>query len=96
MASNAIQSARDRLEGSPVKGERLTPRQSEILTYILQCWLSGFLPTVREIAKEFGVASTNTVAGHLRGLEERGYLDTEPNRGMVLTDKAIDLAMGNK
>jgi len=34
----------------------------------------GYPPSIREIAKEVGLKSTATVAGHLSRLEKKGYI----------------------
>lgn len=93
MATQEIQCRRDKLE-EPLVLRGLTPRQADILRYILQCWLSGFLPTIREIADEHGIRSPNGVVCHLRALRMRGYLeDVGEKSGLVLTDKSLELAM---
>jgi len=55
--------------------EQLTPRQEEIFEFI-----KGYIrlrerpPSMREIAKKFGFASTNGVSQHLDALERKGYI----------------------
>lgn len=67
--------------------KQLTERQEEILKFIQQYRdLSGFPPTLREIAKNFDMASTFGVKRHLDALEKKGYLNIESNasRGISL------------
>lgn len=53
----------------------LTLRQQEILGF-LQVFSQdrGFWPSIREIRDHFGFNSTNAVVGHLRALENKGYI----------------------
>lgn len=94
MATKTIQTLRDSLDGG-VRPRDLTERQSEVLTYILQCWMSGFLPTVREIGSELGINSTNGVSGHLRALITKEYLmeAEDAKSGLMLADKALELVI---
>lgn len=65
----------------------LTERQKNILEYIEQYReQTGFPPTVREIAKQFGISSTFGVKRHLDALIKKGYLTKEQNasRGLSL------------
>jgi len=57
---------------------KLTDRQKEVLEYI-QRFISenGFPPTLREIASNFGLASTFGVKRHLDALKRKGYLKIE-------------------
>lgn len=57
----------------------------------------GVLPSFREIAKEIGVASTNTVSYHIDRLRKNGYLDiAQSPQGIAnLSLKAI-LALDGK
>lgn len=92
-ATKKIQSIRDSLE-SGIETTDLTERQAAILCYILQCWMSGFIPTYRGIGDEFGIASTNGVVGHLKALQRKGYIEElEEKTSMMLSDKAIRLVI---
>jgi repressor LexA len=71
---------------------RLTARQQEILVFIeAELGRRGIPPTVREIAKRFGIKSTNAVAGHLKALEAKGYIRKEPglSRGIDISSKSV-------
>lgn len=70
----------------------LTPRQGEILIYLLRCLVSGYMPTIREIGDEFDINSTNGVVCHLDALRAKGYLEPANGTGITLTDKALVLA----
>ena len=49
----------------------LTPRQSEILSFIRECAEDrGGIPSVREIMARFGFTSPATVASHLELMEK--------------------------
>lgn len=56
-------------------------------------------PTIREIGKAVGINSTSVVNYNLGKLEEKGYLDRDPDvsRGLRLTEKAgaIGASVGN-
>ncbi len=73
----------------------LSKRQQSILQFT-----RGYMdehgrpPTIREIGKAVGINSTSVVNYNLGKLEERGYLDRDPDvsRGLRLTDKANGLA----
>lgn len=69
--------------------KELTERQEEILSFIHKCRdLNGFPPTLREIAKNFNLASTFGVKRHLDALVSKGYLKIEANasRGISLIE----------
>jgi repressor LexA len=54
---------------------QLTDRQEEILNFINSYReINGFPPTIREIAKQFGMSSTFGVKKHLDALVKKGYL----------------------
>jgi repressor LexA len=58
----------------------LTERQKEILSFISQFREeNGYPPTLREIGKMFGIASTFGVKRHLDALVKKGYLKIESN-----------------
>ena len=71
---------------------KLTKRQQEIFDFI-QRYASkyGYPPTVREIGKAVGLASSSTVHAHLANLEKYGLLrrnPTKPRAIELLIDKA--------
>lgn len=70
---------------------KLTPRQREILDWILDCYMHGWLPGVRDIGDQFSMVP-NGVYSHLKALRRKGYLQERNNKaGVRLTDKAISL-----
>jgi repressor LexA len=70
--------------------KELTPRQRQILHFILQhIETRGYPPTVREIGEAVNLSSSSTVHAHLRSLEESGLI----KRDAVLT-RAIKLLPG--
>lgn len=59
---------------------RATKKQTELLTY-MKTFIAehGYSPSYREIMEGLGYTSVATVAAHIRGLQERGYLRTRYN-----------------
>lgn len=67
----------------------LTPRQSQILSFLRDCAEErGSVPSLREIMEEFGFRSTATVASHLELLEKKGAISRQAgrSRNIVLRD----------
>jgi repressor LexA len=67
----------------------LTPRQSEILSFIRKCAEDrGAVPSIREIMGRFGFTSPATVASHLDLLEKKGAIHRESgrSRNIILKD----------
>jgi len=73
----------------------LSKRQQDILQFT-QGYMTehGRPPTIREIGKAVGINSTSVVNYNLGKLEEKGYLDRDPDvsRGLRLTQKVGDVA----
>ncbi len=69
----------------------LSKRQQNILDFTRDYMSEqGRPPTIREIGSAVGITSTSVVNYNLAKLEERGYLDRDPDvsRGLRLTEKA--------
>jgi len=69
----------------------LTKRQQEIFDFIKKYSAShGYPPTVRDIGKAVGLASSSTVHAHLANLEKLGVLRRDPSkpRALELLDRA--------
>ena len=69
----------------------LTKRQQEIFDFIKRYSASnGYPPTVRDIGKAVGLASSSTVHAHLANLEKIGLLRRDPTkpRAIELLDRA--------
>ena len=69
----------------------LTKRQQEIFEYIKRYSAKyGYPPTVRDIGKAVGLASSSTVHAHLANLEKVGLLRRDPSkpRALELLDRA--------
>ena len=70
----------------------LTKRQEEIFDFIKRYGAKyGYPPTVREIGKAVGLASSSTVHAHLANLEKHGLLKRNPSKPRaleLLIDKA--------
>jgi len=79
---------------------QLTERQEEILKFINSYReVNGYPPTIREIAKHFGMSSTFGVKKHLDALVKKGYLHIESNasRGIsTLQNNEIPLLEKNE
>ena len=74
-------------------GKDLTKRQQEIFDFIKKYSAKyGYPPTVRDIGKAVGLASSSTVHAHLSNLEKVGLLRRDPSkpRAIELLDKAAD------
>jgi repressor LexA len=71
----------------------LTKRQQEIFDFIKRYSAkNGYPPTVRDIGKAVGLASSSTVHAHLANLEKLGLLRRDPTkpRAIELLDRAVD------
>src|SRR4051794_36360928 len=71
----------------------LTKRQQEIFDFIKQYSSKhGYPPTVRDIGKAVGLASSSTVHAHLANLERIGLLRRDPSkpRAIELLDRAVE------
>jgi repressor LexA len=71
----------------------LTKRQQEIFDFIKRYSAKyGYPPTVRDIGKAVGLASSSTVHAHLANLERIGLLRRDPSkpRAIELLDRAVD------
>jgi repressor LexA len=71
----------------------LTKRQQEIVDFIKRYSAKyGYPPTVRDIGKAVGLASSSTVHAHLANLEKGGLLRRDPSkpRAIELLDRAVD------
>jgi repressor LexA len=76
-------------------GKELTKRQQEIYDFIRKYSAKyGYPPTVRDIGKAVGLASSSTVHAHLANLEKAGVLRRDPTkpRALELLDRAVGQA----
>jgi repressor LexA len=63
----------------------LNKREEAILKYIKrQVALNGYPPSVREIGKAVGLKSTATVHTYISGLQKKGYVKKEDQKGRTL------------
>ena len=70
----------------------LTKRQQEIFDFIKKYSAKyGYPPTVRDIGKAVGLASSSTVHAHLHNLEKVGLLRRDPSkpRAIEMLDRAV-------
>jgi len=73
----------------------LTKRQQEIFDFIKRHSAKyGYPPTVRDIGKAVGLASSSTVHAHLANLEKLGLLRRDPTkpRAIEMLDRAVEQA----
>ncbi|MGH2840012.1 MAG: transcriptional repressor LexA [Solirubrobacteraceae bacterium] len=71
----------------------LTKRQQEIFDFIKSYSAKfGYPPTVRDIGKAVGLASSSTVHAHLANLEKLGLLRRDPTkpRAIEMLDRAVE------
>src|SRR3954452_16995143 len=76
-------------------GKELTKRQQEFYDFIGKYSAKyGYPPTVRDIGKAVGLASSSTVHAHLANLEKAGLLRRDPSqpRAIELLDRATNAA----
>jgi repressor LexA len=72
----------------------LTKRQQEIFDFIGRYSAKyGYPPTVRDIGKAVGLASSSTVHAHLANLEKIGLLRRDPSKPRAI--EMLDRAVGN-
>jgi len=74
----------------------LTRRQQEIFDFIRRYSAKyGYPPTVRDIGKAVGLASSSTVHAHLANLEKIGLLRRDPSkpRAIELLERGVGSAM---
>lgn len=61
--------------------QKLSKRQQMIYDFIKnEVEMKGYPPSVREIAKAVGLASSSTVHGHLERIEKKGYIRRDPTK----------------
>lgn len=71
--------------------DRLTETQQAIFDMIVDYLKDhGVAPSVRDIAEDFGINSTNGVVCHLDALERKGYIGRHPN-----VSRGIYIRLGN-
>ena len=72
---------------------KLTPRQNDVLdAIVLYKDLTGFPPTILELAELIGCASPNAAAEHVKALKKKGYLSIAPGaaRGITVVKTELD------
>lgn len=77
-----------------MRQKQISPRQQDILVFIEKTIGDrGYPPSVREIAESVGLASPSTVHGHLRTLQDLGYLRRDPTKPRAI-EMTADTASG--
>jgi len=64
--------------------ERIDKRRQRMLEYIIDRIGSGYPPSVREICKDLGIASTSTVHSDLHYLTEQGFIEMDTGRNRTI------------
>lgn len=80
--------------------KKLSKRQADILAFIkAEVKKKGYPPSVREIGKAVGLASSSTVHGHLSRLESKGLIRRDPTKPRAIeildTDEADNVSKVN-
>lgn len=71
--------------------KKLSKRQQMIYDFIKsEVDIKGYPPSVREIAKAVGLASSSTVHGHLERLEDKGFIRRDPTKPRAIEILNID------
>lgn len=71
--------------------QKLSKRQQMIVDFIKsEVEVKGYPPSVREIAKAVGLASSSTVHGHLERIEKKGYIRRDPTKPRAIEIVDID------
>lgn len=75
---------------------KLTDRQQEILDFIVSdIQNKGYPPTLREVANQFDISSTQGVRRHIDALEKKGYIFRESGaRSLSVSTDILDLSLG--
>jgi repressor LexA len=82
-------------EENMVSSEQMTARQKAVYEFIRdRIRTRGYGPTVREIGKQFRIASPNGVVCHLKALEKKGIIKREQNlsRAIQMTREPAELS----
>jgi len=68
----------------------LTPRQEEVLAFILESLRRrGYPPSLREICEAFGLTSTRGALRHLEALERKGFITRAPGARAIQVRDAL-------
>src|SRR5690625_1209407 len=74
--------------------KKLSKRQQMIYDFIKsEVDVKGYPPSVREIAKAVGLASSSTVHGHLERIEAKAYIRRDPTKPRAI--ELLDHSMNN-
>lgn len=64
---------------------KVTPRQHEVLSFLIRFLQErGYPPTVREIARHFGLKGPKSPKKRLDALEEKGYIRRRPGKSRAI------------
>lgn len=75
--------------------KKLSKRQNDILKFIKsEVRQKGYPPSVREIGKAVGLASSSTVHGHLDRLEKKGFIRRDPTKPRAIEVLDSNMASG--
>lgn len=88
-----ITAIRNSIDEDGAYAPELSDRQQRVLTYMLRCWINGFMPQAAEIMRGAKCNTKYEVYVCLASLRRKGYLDE--GHGFVLADKALELVLKN-
>src|SRR5829696_10030296 len=72
--------------------EPLSKMERRILDYLVEYLRRNtYQPSIREIARRFGIKSTKTVSEYLQSLADKGWIERDPSRSRGV--RVIGLAM---
>ena len=71
--------------------KKLSKRQKDIFDFLVsEVKSKGYPPSVREIGKAVGLASSSTVHGHLSRLEDKGFIRRDPTKPRAIEIIYVD------
>lgn len=71
--------------------KKITDKQKLILSKLKQHIAeNGYAPSIRELAGMVGLLSSGTMHGHLRRLQEKGYIQIVGPRAIKILGKEVD------
>lgn len=76
------------------QADRLTPKQQQIIRFIVERIASGGPPTYDDIALRFGFASRTGVMSHVEALAHKGYLIHTAGKHAGMSVPGLKLAVG--
>jgi repressor LexA len=77
--------------------KKLTARQREVLSFLIRFLTRrGYPPTVREIARHFGLKGPRSPKKRLDALEEKGYIRRRPGRSRAIEVVGVSPSLSSR